>query len=187
MTTVTRDGAGVVSHVGSRLPAWMGRSDRVTEAFSDALAWVRERRSDHDPGRVSTDLVVLLADGNRSISDLAVLWDQPTLFGPVACTATAWRVLNKIDPAMLDRLRAARALAREQLWAQRSETTGPIGGHDGGGRTRQGPADHVRRHPGHRPPRQGARRSDARGRVRLPPAARVAGQRRSPRRGAAAG
>jgi hypothetical protein len=43
-------------------------------------------------------------------------------------------VLDKIDPAMLNRLRAARALAREQLWAQRSETTGSIDGHRAGGR-----------------------------------------------------
>jgi Transposase DDE domain group 1 len=63
-----------------------------------------------------------------------VLRDQPVLFGPVASTATAWRVLDKIDPAMLNRLRAARALAREQLWAQRSETVGLVGAHRAGGR-----------------------------------------------------
>jgi Transposase DDE domain group 1 len=133
--TVTTDGAGVVSHVGSRLLAGMADRSGLTEAFRDALGGLRERRSGHDPGRVLTDLAVLLADGGRSISDLAVLRDQPTLFGPVASTATAWRVLNKIDPAMLNRLRAARALAREQLWAQRAETAGQIGGHHSGGRT----------------------------------------------------
>jgi hypothetical protein len=133
--TVTTDGSGVVSHVGSRLLAGMADRTGLTEAFSDALAGLRERRSAHNPGRVLTDLAVLLADGGRSISDLAVLRDQPVLFGPVASTATAWRVLDKVDPAMLNRLRAARALAREQLWAQRSETTDPMGGHRGGGRT----------------------------------------------------
>jgi hypothetical protein len=107
----------------------------LTAAFSDALTGLRERRSAHDPGRVLTNLAVLLAAGGRSISDLAVLRDQPVLFGPVASTATAWRVLDKIDPVLLGRLRAARALAREQLWAQRSKTTSPIGGHRGGGRT----------------------------------------------------
>jgi len=107
----------------------------LTDAFSDALAGLREHRSTHDPGRVLTDLAVLLADGGRSISDLAVLRDQPVLFGPVASTANAWRVLDKVDPAMLNRLRAARAVAREQLWAQRAETVGPIDGHWAGGRT----------------------------------------------------
>jgi hypothetical protein len=63
-----------------------------------------------------------------------VLRDQPVLFGPVASTATAWRVLNQIDAAGLDRLRVARASARELLWAQRAETAGPVGGHRSGGR-----------------------------------------------------
>jgi hypothetical protein len=70
-----------------------------------------------------------IRDGGRSISNLTVLRDQPTLFGPVASTATAWRVLDRIDPAALGRVRAARATAREQLWAQRAETAGPVGGH----------------------------------------------------------
>jgi hypothetical protein len=132
--TVTTDGTGVVSHVGSRLLAGMADRSGLTVAFGDALAGLRERRSGHDPGRVLTDLAVLLADGGRSISDLAVLRDQPTLFGPVASTATAWRVLDKIDPMLLNRLRAARAVAREQLWAQRAEAVGPIDGHRAGGR-----------------------------------------------------
>ena len=37
---------------------------------------------------------MLLAVGSRSISDLAVLRDQPTPFGPAALTATAWGVLG---------------------------------------------------------------------------------------------
>jgi Transposase DDE domain group 1 len=136
--TVTTDGAGVVSHVGSRLLAGLADRSGLTAAFSDALVGLRERRSDHDPGRVLTDLAVLLADGGRCISDLAVLRDQPVLFGPVASTATAWRVLDKVDAAALNRLRSARATAREQLWAQRAETTGPITGHHGGGRVWSG-------------------------------------------------
>jgi hypothetical protein len=132
---VTTDGAGVVSHVGTRLLAGLADRSGLTPAFSEALAGLRERRSGHDPGRVLTDLAVLLADGGRCISDLAVLRDQPTLFGPVASTATAWRVLDQIDRARLDRIRAGRARAREQLWAQRAEVVGPVGGHHAGGRT----------------------------------------------------
>jgi hypothetical protein len=88
-----------VSHVASGLLAGMADRTGLTEAFSEALVGLRERRLAHEPGRVLTDLAVLLADGGRAISDLAVPRDQPALFGPVASTATAWRVLDKIDPA----------------------------------------------------------------------------------------
>jgi hypothetical protein len=81
----------------------------LTHAFSDALAPLRQRRAGHDPGRVLVDLAVMLADGGEAISDLAVLRDQPGLFGPVASTATAWRVLDAIDDQALAGLRQARA------------------------------------------------------------------------------
>lgn len=45
MITVTADGTGVVSHVGSRLLAGMADRSGLTDAFSDALAGLRERRS----------------------------------------------------------------------------------------------------------------------------------------------
>jgi hypothetical protein len=82
------------------------------------------RRSAHEPGRVAVDLAVLLADGGEAIADLAVLRQQPGLFGPVASGATAWRVLDSIDEAALARLRAARAAARELAWLQLAETRG---------------------------------------------------------------
>jgi Transposase DDE domain group 1 len=68
---------------------------------------------------VLRDLAVLLADGGDCLSDLAVLRDQPALFGPVASTPTAWRVLERTacDPDGLTRLRAARAHARARAWA----------------------------------------------------------------------
>jgi hypothetical protein len=93
----------------------------VSEAFSGALAGLRERRSGHDPGRVRTDVAVMLADGGHAISDLAVLRDQPGLFGEVASTATAWRVLAAVDETALARLRQARAEARERAWLLRAE------------------------------------------------------------------
>ena len=61
----------------------------------------------------------MLADGGDCLSDLAALRDQPELFGPVASTPTAWRVVERIakDPNGLARLRAARAHARARAWA----------------------------------------------------------------------
>jgi hypothetical protein len=38
------------------------------------------------------------------------------LFGPVASMPTAWRLLDRIDEAHLDRVRAARAAARDRAW-----------------------------------------------------------------------
>lgn len=120
---VTTDGRGVASHAGSRLLADLAEVTGLGEAFSEALAGLRERRSAHDPGRVLVDVAVMLADGGEAISDLAVLRDQPELFGPVASTATAWRVLDAVDEPLLATLRHARAHARERLWVQREEVT----------------------------------------------------------------
>ena len=119
--SVTTDGRGVASHVGSRLLADLADAAGLSAAFSEALSGLRERRSAHDPGRVLTDLAVTLADGGQAISDLGVLRDQPGLFGAVASTATVWRVLAAVDDTALNRLRAARADARERAWLLRAE------------------------------------------------------------------
>ena len=73
-----------------------------------------------------TDLAVLLADGGETITDLAVLRHQPGLFGPVASTATAWRVLDSVDDTALDELKRARAVARERAWLLRGEAGRPV-------------------------------------------------------------
>jgi len=115
-------GSGVVSHAGSRLLAELADRAGVTGLFSDVLAGLRERRSGHDPGRMLVDLAVMLADGGTTISDLAVLRNQPDLFGRVASTATAWRVLDRVDETLLAGLRSARAAARERVWLQAADT-----------------------------------------------------------------
>jgi Transposase DDE domain group 1 len=116
---VTADGRGVCSHVGSRLLADVAAAAGVDKAFDAAVGGGRRRRSAHAPGRVLADLAVMLADGGAAIGDLAVLRDQPGLFGPVASTATAWRVLASVDDTLLAQLKTARAVAREQAWSQR--------------------------------------------------------------------
>ncbi len=73
---VTADGAGVVSHAGSRLLADLAEVTGLVEGYSQVLAGLRERRSRHDPGRVLVDVAVMLADGGEAISDLAVLRQQ---------------------------------------------------------------------------------------------------------------
>ena len=85
---VTTDGVGVVGHAGAALLREL--ADRL--GLTAALDW-------HQVG------------GRHRHADAAVLRDQPALFGPVASTATAWRVIERAgqDPDGLARLRAARA------------------------------------------------------------------------------
>jgi len=113
---VTTDGAGVVSHAGAALLGEL--ADRV--GLTRALGWHQAGgRRRHLDAAVLRDVAVMLADGGDCLSDLAVLRDQPELFGPVASTPTAWRVVERIgkDPNGLARLRAARAHARARAWA----------------------------------------------------------------------
>ena len=119
--TVSTGGRGVCSHVGSRLLADVAAAVGVGEAFDAAVGGGRKRRSAHAPGRVLADLAVMLADGGVAIGDLAVLRDQPGLFGPVASTATAWRALDSIGEPLLDQVKLARAAARERAWWLRGE------------------------------------------------------------------
>jgi hypothetical protein len=113
---VTTDGAGVVGHAGAALLREL--ADRLE--LTAALGWRGPHgRRRHPDAAVLRDLAVLLADGGDCLSDLAVLRDQPALFGPVASTPTAWRVVERVasDPDGLARLRAARAHARGRAWA----------------------------------------------------------------------
>jgi Transposase DDE domain group 1 len=115
---VTCDGEGIAGHAGAALLGEL--ADRL--GLTAALGWRADRtrtgRHRHASARVLRDLAVMLADGGDCLSDLAVLRDQPELFGPVASTATAWRVLEQVaaDELGLAGLRAARAQARARAW-----------------------------------------------------------------------
>ena len=121
---VSPDGHGVVAHAGARLLADLAEATGLEAGFGAALAPSRQRTGGHDPGRVKVEMAVTLADGGEATADLAVLREQPELFGHVASPATAWRVLDAIDAPALARLRAARAAAREIARAQHAETRG---------------------------------------------------------------
>jgi hypothetical protein len=131
---VTDGGRGVVNHAGTRLLADVADVTGLSAALSEALMWLRQRNSGHDPGRVALDVAVMLADGGEAIADLAVLRNQPDLFGRVASDPTAWRVLDGIDDDALKRVRTARAQAREIAWAQAAETgrwlSSTVAGHE---------------------------------------------------------
>jgi hypothetical protein len=57
----------------------------------------------------------MLADGD-ALCDVRALRDEPSLFGPVASDATAWRAIAAVDAERLDAIRRARAQARAQVW-----------------------------------------------------------------------
>ena len=101
---VRTDGAGLVGHAGSRLLAELAERSGLDAEISKALAPLVKRPRRHDPGRVLVDLAVTLGDGGECIADLATLRQQPDLFGQVASTPTAWRVLDSIEEPMLERL-----------------------------------------------------------------------------------
>jgi hypothetical protein len=108
----------LVSHAGSALLAGVADRTGLTRALSIGLGGLRARRGRHDPGRVITDLAVMLADGGDCLADLQAMRDQPSLFGQVASASTAFRLVDAIasDPRGLERLRAAHARARSRAW-----------------------------------------------------------------------
>lgn len=114
---VTADGEGVVSHAGAELLREVAQLSGLTAAWDAALLGTYKTLPIHFPGRVLADIAVAIADGADSISDLQVLRDHPQLFGPVASTPTAWRVLDRVSEAHLALLRRGRAMAREAAWA----------------------------------------------------------------------
>ncbi len=142
---VSADGTGLVSRAGTlllrELTVETGLAPEWTEALLEQTrpgkaqpcrcpgplparppagrgAAVGRHRGDlrHLPGRVLADLAVMIADGGDALTQLAVLRDQGKLFGVVASEPTAWRVVERVDAVHLDRLRAARAVARERAW-----------------------------------------------------------------------
>ena len=114
---VTADGTHVVGHAGARLLSDLADAIGLTDGLSAAMAPTKQRQRGHDRGQVLVDLAVMIADGGDAISDLAVLRDQPDLFGEVASTPTAWRTLEAINAEALERIAVARAGARKKVWA----------------------------------------------------------------------
>jgi Transposase DDE domain group 1 len=113
---VSADGTNVVGHTGARLLSDLADVSGLSEGLSVAMAPTKRRCRGHDRGQVLVDLAVMIADGGDTISDLAVLRNQPELFGEVASTPTAWRTLEAIDAAALERIAVARAEARRLVW-----------------------------------------------------------------------
>lgn len=111
------DGRGVVGHAGLMLPRLLADRVGLTAGLSAAMAGTRVLPL-HDRGRVLVDMACAVAGGASAIKDLAVLRDQPELFGLVASAPTAWRVLEEADAGRIGEITSARASVRGWVWDQ---------------------------------------------------------------------
>ena len=118
--TVSADGKGLVSHAGALLLLETLRVTGLGRGLAGGLARWRAPRAVHDPGKILTDLVVMLALGGDCLADIAVLRSQPGLCGPVASDPVVSRLVSALAadlPRALRAIRTARAAARERAWA----------------------------------------------------------------------
>lgn len=113
---VPADGEGLVGHAANRLLAELADRSGLEAGLSPALSPMANKGRRHHPVRVLVDLAITLDAGGASISYLTVLRQQPELFGRVASTPTAWRVLDSIDERILAQRTAAVAKARATVW-----------------------------------------------------------------------
>jgi DDE family transposase len=118
--TVSADGRGIVSHAGALLLLETVRMTGLGPGLAGGLARWRGPRAVHDPGKILTDLAVVLALGGDCLADIAVLRSQPELAGPVASDPVVSRLVSALaaeGPRALRVIRKARAAARERAWA----------------------------------------------------------------------
>ena len=94
---VTVADGDTASMVGAHLLGEVAERVGLSQGYSTAVPWTGERAPGHDRGRLFAQVAVMLASGGRCVADMAVLRNQPELFGEVASTPTAWRTLEAID------------------------------------------------------------------------------------------
>lgn len=118
-STVTGDGAGIVSHAGLALVTRTAEVAGLPRLLSDALTPWRKDYATHDPGKIVLDLAVAMVGGADCAADLAVLRGRETVFGPVASDPTVSRLIATLadEPvAALAAIAGARAVARKTVW-----------------------------------------------------------------------
>jgi hypothetical protein len=118
---LTADSAArtTVSHAGAVLLLETVRVAGLDRLLSTALAPWRKPLAVHDPAKIVCDLAVSLALGGDCLADIALLREQPAVFGPVASDPTVSRLIDRLaaDPERaLAAIAAARADARQAVW-----------------------------------------------------------------------
>lgn len=111
-----RSGLGSGRPLGLPKPGGPKRRIPVSERSAGRARLGRSCAVRRLPGRRPPQPSVAAERGIRSICPAAVQRDQREVLGPVASTPTAWRLPAAIDERVPDRLRSARAQAREVAW-----------------------------------------------------------------------
>jgi hypothetical protein len=121
----------LVSSSGAVLLRRTAELSGLGRALSAALSPWRGDRATHDPGKVLLDVSTAVALGGDCLADVAVIRAQPEVFGPVASDPTVSRLVaalaGDVDTATAA-IRAARAAARDRVWARRRPVAGQPGG-----------------------------------------------------------
>ena len=116
--SVSADGRGATGRAGLALMAEAADRLGLTAALSAATGESRSW-SQHDPGVVLRDVILMLVDGGDALRHMSVLAGQPALFGVPASAATTCRTLQAVavDAVALAALATARKATRARAWA----------------------------------------------------------------------
>jgi hypothetical protein len=109
----------LVSQAGATVLLETVRAVGLDRALSAALEPWHKPTAVHDPAKVITDLALTLALGGDCLADIAVLREQPEVFGRVASDPTVSRTIDALaqDPTRaLSAINSARATARSTAW-----------------------------------------------------------------------
>jgi hypothetical protein len=112
-------GARVVSQAGGLRLARTAAAVGLDGGLSSALARWRKPTAVHDPGKVLLDLAVAVALGGDCLADIAVLREQPAVFGPVASDPTVSRLVDALAgdvDAAVAAIGRVRAAVRARAW-----------------------------------------------------------------------
>jgi len=113
-------GTGIVSQAGAVTLLRTAEKVGLTTALSAALAPWRKPLATHDPGKIVLDLAVSVALGGDCLADIAVLREQPGVFGLVASDPTVSRLIATLAAdagKALSGIGRARAAARKVAWS----------------------------------------------------------------------
>lgn len=122
--TVDTTETAVVSQAGAVLLLRTAEKTGLTCALSESLSAWRKPLAVHDPAKILLDLAVAVAIGGDCLADIAVLREQPRVFGPVASDPTVSRTIDalaKNPDTALAAISTATAHARKAAWAVTGE------------------------------------------------------------------